>query len=214
VWSRVDFLWNRSMNRAWRCLIDSGTLTSARPIPGGPWIGSTARSGVNVQATIEARGGNAPTMYEELLARVPLFQELSRRELAWLGDTCREREYAPGDVLVRQGGGSVGLFILTSGSVRITACQEDGEGAEREVGVVGSGAVVGERTLLEDGPSAASVTAVESTRVVVLRVWDFQVTLREFPDLAIHLLAVLGQRLRHAEEPAARERSQGEAKEP
>jgi len=137
-------------------------------------------------------------MYEELLAQAPLFQDLSRRELAWLGDACREREYAPGDVLVRQGGGGVGLFILTSGSVRITARQENGEGAEREIGVVGSGAVVGERALLEDGPSAASVTAVEASRTLVLRTWDFEVTLREYPDLAIHLLTILSQRLHEA----------------
>jgi CRP/FNR family cyclic AMP-dependent transcriptional regulator len=152
-------------------------------------------------------------MYEELLAQVPLFQDLSRRELAWLGDACREREYAPGDILLRQGGGGVGLFILTSGSVRITTCQEDGERAEREIGVVGSGAVVGERALLEEGLSAASVTAVEPSRAVVLRTWDFHVTLREFPDLAIHLLSVLGQRLRNTEELAGRERTMGEADE-
>jgi CRP/FNR family cyclic AMP-dependent transcriptional regulator len=187
------------MSCVWWSPTGLGTLFAARPIQGLTLNKGAARSGVSVRATSEARRGYASTMYEELLAQAPLFQDLSRRELAWLGDACREREYARGDVLVRQGGGGVGLFILTSGSVRITARHEDGEGAEREIGAVGSGAVLGERALLEDGPSAASVTAVEPSRALVLRTWDFEVTLREYPDLAIHLLTILSQRLPQAQ---------------
>ncbi len=41
-------------------------------------------------------------MYEELLARASLFRDLSPRELTWLGDACRERDYAPGEHIQRQ----------------------------------------------------------------------------------------------------------------
>jgi hypothetical protein len=41
-------------------------------------------------------------MYEELLAHVTLFQDLTPRERCWLGDACREREYLPDAVLSRR----------------------------------------------------------------------------------------------------------------
>jgi CRP-like cAMP-binding protein len=81
-------------------------------------------------------------MYEDLLTRMPLFAELSRRELSWLADACREREYAPGDTLVRQGAGGVGLFLLMEGRVRLTA-QAD-EGYDLDLGHLSVGAIWGE----------------------------------------------------------------------
>jgi hypothetical protein len=37
--------------------------------------------------------------------------------------------------------------------------------------------------------------------VLALPIWDFRLTLRDVPDLAIHLIAILGQRLRSSERP-------------
>jgi CRP/FNR family transcriptional regulator len=133
-------------------------------------------------------------MYEDLLACVPLFAELTRRELGWLADACREREYVTGDTLICQGGGGVGLFLLMDGRVRLTAPTDDGR--EQEFGRLGVGAVWGEDVLLEDRACLATVWAAEPTRALVLPIWDFRATLRDFPDLAIHLLAILGRQLR------------------
>ena len=133
-------------------------------------------------------------MYEDILATVPLFRDLSPRELTWLPDTCRERDYAPGQTLVHQAASGSGLFIITEGSVRISAV--DASAVEREISRLGFGAAFGEQALLADLPSPATVTAIEPTHTLVLPVWDFRLTLRDFPDLAIHLIAILGQRLR------------------
>lgn len=57
-------------------------------------------------------------MYEEELARVPLFQNLSWRERGWIADACRERTYPAGDDLMRQDSTlGAGLFIILAGSV-------------------------------------------------------------------------------------------------
>jgi CRP/FNR family transcriptional regulator, cyclic AMP receptor protein len=143
-------------------------------------------------------------MYEELLARVPLFQELAHRELRWLGDACREREYTAGQVLVRQGGGSVGLVVVVAGSVRVT--ERAADGIEHELGRLEAGAIWGETALLEEAPCPVTLTALEPTQVIVLPIWDFRTTLRESPDLAIHLLAVLSRRL-HEGPPGERQES-------
>lgn len=38
--------------------------------------------------------------------------------------------------------------------------------------------------------------ALDPTRAVMPPIWDFRATLREFPEIAIHLLAIVGRRLR------------------
>ena len=143
-------------------------------------------------------------MYEDVLAMVPLFRDLSWRECSWLGDACREREYAPGDCLQRQNStGALGLIIVMTGSVRLSRSEgREDSATEHDLGQRAAGAALGEQTLLEDIPALATITALEPTRALVLPIWDFRMTLRDFPDLAIHLIAVLGQRLR---ESAARD---------
>ena len=66
-------------------------------------------------------------LFEDVLAQVPLFQGLTRRELTVLSANSREREYAAGAELLRQGETGVGLFIITAGSVRVSQTQPNGE---------------------------------------------------------------------------------------
>jgi CRP-like cAMP-binding protein len=139
-------------------------------------------------------------MYEDLLAKVCLFQDLSWRERTWIADACRERAYMTGDELLRQDSMSgAGLFIVIKGSVRLS--RRDNDASEHELGQLGEGTILGEHALLEDTPSPATIIAAEPTRVLALPIWDFRMTLRDFPDLAIHLIAILGQRLRQVAEP-------------
>ncbi len=136
-------------------------------------------------------------MYEDMLAQVPLFQNLTRRELQVMSVNCREREYPAGAVLLRQGETGVGLFIITAGMVHITQTTPDG--GTRDLGDFGRGAVLGEMSLLDDMPRTATAIATEDTRALVIPVWDFRAALREAPEVSIKLLSVLSQRLRAVE---------------
>ncbi len=136
-------------------------------------------------------------MYEDMLAQVPLFQTLSKRELQVLSVNCREREYPAGAVLLRQGETGVGLFIITTGMVHITQTTPDG--GTRDLGDFGRGAVLGEMSLLDDMPRTATVIATEDTRALVIPVWDFRAALREAPEVSIKLLSALSQRVRAVE---------------
>ena len=133
-------------------------------------------------------------MYEDMLERIALFRDLPRRELTWLGEACREREYPVGETLMRQGNGGGGLIFILDGRARVTTRAEDG--AERVLGVVEAGTALGEIAALDDGDSPISVTALTPMRALVLPVWDFRTTLREYPEIAIHLLVIIGRRLR------------------
>lgn len=137
-------------------------------------------------------------MSEETLGRVDLFSTLTKKELQVLAKSSQERSYSAGTTLVSQGDAGVGLYVIESGKVRITQAV-DPDKAEEELGVVGEGEVLGEMALLDDLPRSATVTAIEDVRALLLPVWEFRSILRNHPDIALKLLAVLSRRLRKAE---------------
>ena len=96
----------------------------------------------------------------------------------------------------------MGLYILTKGRVRITQAR-DPDRAEVELGISGSGDVLGEMALLDDLPRSATITAVDDVTALLLPVWEFRTTLRNHPDIALKLLAVVSRRLRRAQAPGA-----------
>lgn len=136
-------------------------------------------------------------MYEDVIAQVPLFSDLARRELQVLSANCREREYPAGEVLLHQGETGVGLFIVTEGTVHVT--QQSPEGEQRDLGTFERGAVLGEMSLLDDLPRTATVTAQSAVKALVIPVWDFRAALRDTPEISIKLLSVLSRRLRRLE---------------
>src|SRR5215469_16569890 len=140
-------------------------------------------------------------VYEDVIAQVPLFHDLSHRELQILAANCREREYPTDATLLRQGETGVGLFVLISGKVR--ASQQTPSGETRDLGAFERGSVLGEMSLLDDLPRTATVVALEPTRALVIPVWDFRAALREMPDIGIKLLAVMSRRLRQNELPGS-----------
>ena len=141
-------------------------------------------------------------MYEDILARVDLFSDLTKEELGLIGNSCRERTYSAGTPLIKQGDTGVGLYILTKGKVRVTQ-ERNPDKAEVDLGVNGPGDVFGEMALLDDLPRSATITAIDDVTALLLPVWEFRTTLRSHPEIALKLLTVLSRRLRRAQGPGA-----------
>lgn len=137
-------------------------------------------------------------MNEDTLAHVDLFSGLDKKELRHIGNSCQERKFLAGSVLMQQGDTGAGLFVITSGKVKITQAG-DPDHAEEDLGTAGPGDVLGEMALLDDLPRSATVTAVENTTALLLPIWDFRTSLRSNPEIAVKLLAALSHRLRKAE---------------
>jgi CRP/FNR family transcriptional regulator, cyclic AMP receptor protein len=138
-------------------------------------------------------------MHEDTLARVELFSGLDKKELHTLAESSQERKYSAGTRIMSQGDTGVGLYIITSGKVRITHSSSP-DRAEEDLGTAGAGDVLGEMALLDDLPRSASITAVEDVTALLLPVWEFRTVLRNHPEIALKLLAVLSRRLRKAEQ--------------
>ena len=138
-------------------------------------------------------------MYEDTLTSVELFAGLDKKELRHIANSCQERKYAAGSVLMQQGSTGAGLFVITAGHVKITKAV-DPDRAETNLATAGPGEVLGEMALLDDLPRSATVTAVEDVTALLLPIWDFRTALRNNPDIALKLLATLSHRLREAEQ--------------
>lgn len=137
-------------------------------------------------------------MHEDTLTHVDLFAGLDKKELRHIANSCQERKFSAGSVLMKQGDTGAGLFVITNGHVKITQ-EADPDRAEENLGTAGPGEVLGEMALLDDLPRSATVTAVDDVTALLLPVWDFRTSLRDNPEIAVKLLAALSHRLRKAE---------------
>jgi CRP/FNR family cyclic AMP-dependent transcriptional regulator len=138
---------------------------------------------------VSSRDMPAPT---DLLSRVPLFAELSDRELKKLARSFKESKFSSGDVIAAQGKGGVGFFVIGEGEV---AYSVDGQ----ETGRGGPGEYFGEIALIDDGPRSASVTAVTDVLAYGLTSWEFRPLVEEDATIAWELLQTMAKRLRAAQ---------------
>jgi CRP-like cAMP-binding protein len=141
----------------------------------------------------------------EELKRVPLFSELSQRQLRRLARRCRERGFRAGAEIVREGQMSgADFFVIAEGKVSVTT--SDG----KELARLGPGDYFGELALIGERTRLSTVTALEPVRCLTLATWHFRNFVNENPDvswkLLKHLVEVIGNLLAQAE-PARRKRS-------
>lgn len=132
----------------------------------------------------------------DFLAQIPLFRDLKRRQLESLARLAGEKTYQPGEIIVRQGQGGVGLFILEAGKANVL--RQTADGSEAIVNTLGPGDFFGELALLDDGPRTASVVAIEPTRCLAITRWDFLPLLKDDADMAIVILQEIVRRFRRA----------------
>src|SRR5512144_204161 len=107
---------------------------------------------------------------KKFLSKVPLFTGLKDRQLQRIADRMVERSYAAGDLIVKQGQGGEGFYVVTSGKAEATRERADGE--KTVVNTFGETDYFGELALLdEDGVRTASILAQEPTTCLILTRW-------------------------------------------
>jgi CRP/FNR family cyclic AMP-dependent transcriptional regulator len=124
----------------------------------------------------------------QALKGAPLFEGLSRKELARLARVSEDVEVEPGTVLCKEGEIGHEFFVIVDGKVKITR-------KGRRVSVRGGGDFVGEIALIEDVPRTATVTAETPVRLFVLTRKDFRHLLDEQPNVERKVMRVLARRL-------------------
>lgn len=125
----------------------------------------------------------------EALRQVPIFSELSGRDLKRLAREMHHRSFKAGEDIVLQGESGLGFFIITSG--RATVRLENDE-----IGSLGPGEWFGEMSIVDGGARAATVHAEEDLECEAMTAWHFKPFVAEHPDFAWALIQTLVKRLR------------------
>lgn len=134
---------------------------------------------------------------KNVLSKVPLFSGLKDRQLQRLADRMVERNYAAGDLIVKQGQGGEGFYVIITGKAEATRERSDGE--KILVNTFGPTDFFGELALLdEEGVRTATISVIEPTTCLILTRWDFLATLRQDAEMAVDILQEMAKRFRIA----------------
>ena len=125
---------------------------------------------------------------DERLARIPLFEGLSKKQLSQVSSLMTPLDFKAGKVLARQGEVGREFLILLEGQVEVA---RDG----KIIAVRGPGDFIGEIALLDNRPRTATVTARTDVVVEVLNRGEFASLLAEAPELSAQVMATMARRL-------------------
>ena len=134
-----------------------------------------------------------------VLSKVPIFQDLSRRQFHRIEGILHRRSYVAGEAIVREGDIGVGMYVILSGEVDII--QHGQEGAETKLATFGSGDFFGDQVLLDESARTASAIAREPTKAVGFFRPDLLELIESSPRLGLKIVMRLSHmisvRLRH-----------------
>ena len=124
----------------------------------------------------------------EALKRIPLFEDLSRKELAALARIPEDVEVPEGKVLCKEGEIGREFFVIIEGEADVTR-------RGKHLATDRGGEFFGEISLLEHTPRVATVTAKTPLRFFVLTSQDFRHLLDKNPKVERKVLQALARRV-------------------
>ena len=128
----------------------------------------------------------------EAIRSVPLFAELSEDELAQVARLFKQRSFAPGETVAKEGSGGGAFYLIESGTANVSV-------AGRERAALGPGDYFGEIALIDEGARSATITATEQLVCYGLTYWDFRPLVQSNAGICWKLLQFMVARLRSAE---------------
>ncbi len=133
-----------------------------------------------------------------LLAEIPLFSHMDEEERTALRAIMTERNFQPGQQVMKAGDPGCAFNIIERGEVEIWLIDTDGRKVVLDV--LGPGKFFGELSMLSGETRSASATSSEELVTLELDRDEFFDFLRQRPDAAIDVLMELGQRLKHTDD--------------
>jgi CRP/FNR family cyclic AMP-dependent transcriptional regulator len=138
---------------------------------------------------------------DDALSEAPLFDQLSEEDARALRAMVLVVKLDRGERLFAEGTEGDKLYIIITGKIKLTKAAPDGR--ENLLSVHGPGEMFGELSLFDPVPRTASATAVTDAELAGLAHDDVRAWLSTRPEVAMHLLQALAQRLRRINEVKA-----------
>jgi len=137
--------------------------------------------------------GPAPRDPVGALQRVPFFADMDRRQTEQIARLLKQRHFAKGETVIREGSGAAAFFIIDAGEAAVSS-----KGVP--LNTLGPGDHFGEIALIDGGPRSATVVAATDLVCYGLTFWEFRPLIERNGAIAWKLLQALAKRLRAAEQ--------------
>ncbi len=138
---------------------------------------------------------------EEVLRRAPLFDALDEEGTRALRRQMSEVKLSRGDRLFEEGEDGAALYVVLDGKIKLTRAAADGR--ENLLSVLGPGEMFGELSLFDPRPRTSSASAVTDATLAALAHAALLPWLNDRPEVSMHMLRALAQRLRRANDVTA-----------
>ena len=125
----------------------------------------------------------------ESLSKVALFSACSKKELERVARAGDEITMTAGTIIIDQGQTGREAFVILDGDVTVKR-------NNRKVATLGPGNVVGEMSLLDNGPRTATVVCDTECTLLVIDQRRFRGVVADIPAIAYKLLGSLAGRIR------------------
>ncbi|NTX02534.1 cyclic nucleotide-binding domain-containing protein [Myxococcus sp. CA040A] len=171
--------------------VEAGTEDTQLLEISAPVLASLSRSHPQVAAALKK------FVRQRLLTNVmntsALFRPFNRKDRRTLVERFRARDIERGEVVIRDGDRTDGLYVLLSGEVEV---HKDGHLLTR----LKEGDLFGEISLLQKTPATATVTAARHTTLLRLPREDFDALISSHPQILVLISELSDERLRRTEQ--------------
>jgi pyruvate,water dikinase len=128
-----------------------------------------------------------------VIEKVPLFANMSPRDVAGIAALFKERRFAAGETITKEGAGAAAFFVIESGEATVSV------GGQPRAKLT-EGDYFGEIALIDEGARSATVIASSDLVCRGLTFWEFRPLVQSNATIAWNLLQTLAQRLRNAQQ--------------
>jgi pyruvate,water dikinase len=141
-----------------------------------------------------------PSAPADVVRSARLFADLAPDELAKVTALFKERRFAAGATVIKEGSAGAAFYVIDSGEATVTI---DGEPR----GTLAEGDHFGEIALIDEGARMATITAATDLVCQGMTLWEFRPLVQENGAIGWTIMQTLARELRAAEQALATVRS-------
>ncbi len=157
-----------------------------------------------------------PTSVEEMLAKIPVFENLKAKELRQVSGIVHRRQYVSGEYVFYQNDPGLGMYVIEQGEVAVVLVAADG--TKKELATLKDGDFFGELSLLDESPRSASVIAQSDANLIGFFRPDLFEIMEKAPGTGLKIVLkvaeMIGERLRNTNQELSKVRGELDALKP
>jgi len=133
-----------------------------------------------------------------ILRGLYFFRSLAEEDLHKIATVCREEQFAPGDMICREGSPADRFYIIVEGAVEVW--KDWGDAEADLLARHGPGHMFGEMALIDELPRSATVVAAEPSRLLSIGREDFHRIIHENASVALTIMRSVSSMVRVSNE--------------